>query len=71
MITDSNNEILIGQKYHVGSQLKYWRYQLNANGTAKVKLFGEANDFDVIVRNDNFIPFHVVLIVFAFAVGEI
>lgn len=54
MITESNRDILIGQKNNNGSALKYWRYQLNTAGSTEVKLIGETEGFDVIVKNDNF-----------------
>lgn len=57
MITESNRDILIGQKYNDGSTLKFWRLKLNTAGTTEVKLIGDTNGFDVIVRNDNFSHF--------------
>lgn len=71
MITESNRDILIGQKYKDGSTLKYWRYQLNTAGSTEVKLIGETVGFDVMVRNDNFIWLHVVLLVFVIVAGKI
>lgn len=52
LMTDSNRDILIGQKHNGGSNLVYSRYQLNANGTVKVEIIGDGKAFEVIVRND-------------------
>lgn len=71
MISESNREILIGQKYTDGSTLSYWRYQLNAAGTTEVKLIGETKGFDVIVRNDNFISLDVFSMTFVIFAGQI
>lgn len=53
MLTEPNRDILVGQKLNDGSGLKYTRYQLDADGTTKVKLIGDASGFEAIVRNQN------------------
>lgn len=51
MITESNRDILIGQKYTDDSKLKYTRYELDANGMVSVTMYGESYSFDVIVSD--------------------